>query len=106
MVIGVEGNLHGGQGAIDFEYGAAARLGFKFPSGGIVYVRGGYQWVQRNPRYGVPDYANWSVTLAREIYYGFTLTVGYYDTDIRKSQCGGGLKVCDARAVVSISRTF
>ena len=45
VVIGVEGNFHLGTGAIDSEYGAAARVGYKFPSGGVAYVRGGYQEV-------------------------------------------------------------
>ena len=44
-VVGVEGNFHLGTGAIDTEYGAAARIGYRFPSGGLAYVRGGYQWV-------------------------------------------------------------
>jgi opacity protein-like surface antigen len=44
-VIGVEGNFHIGTGVIDTEYGAAARLGYRFPSGGLAYVRAGYQWL-------------------------------------------------------------
>lgn len=45
VVVGVEGNFHLGTGVIDSDYGVAGRLGYKFPSGGIAYVRGGYQWV-------------------------------------------------------------
>ena len=45
VTLGVEGNFHLGTGAIDSEYGAAARLGYRFASGGIAYVRGGWQWV-------------------------------------------------------------
>jgi opacity protein-like surface antigen len=45
VVLGAEGNLHGGEGAIDKEYGIAGRLGVKFPSGGVAFVRAGYQWV-------------------------------------------------------------
>lgn len=45
VVVGVEGNFHLGTGVIDSEYGVAGRLGYKFPSGGVAYVRGGYQWV-------------------------------------------------------------
>ena len=45
VVVGVEGNFHLGTGVIDTDYGVAGRLGYKFPSGGIAYVRGGYQWV-------------------------------------------------------------
>lgn len=45
VTIGVEGNFHLGTGAVDSDYGVAARLGYRFPSGGLAYVRGGYQWV-------------------------------------------------------------
>ena len=45
VVVGVEGNFHLGTGVIDSDYGVAGRLGYKFPSGGVAYVRGGYQWV-------------------------------------------------------------
>ncbi len=43
--VGVEGNGHFGSGAVDHEYGASARLGFRSREGGKFYVRGGYQWV-------------------------------------------------------------
>ena len=45
VVVGVEGNYHLGTGAIDSDYGVAGRLGYKFPSGGVAYVRAGYQWI-------------------------------------------------------------
>lgn len=45
VFIGAEGNAHYGTDAIDYEYGVAGRIGYKFPSGGKVYARGGYQWV-------------------------------------------------------------
>lgn len=45
VIVGVEGNYHIGTGVIDSDYGVAGRLGYKFPSGGVAYVRGGYQWV-------------------------------------------------------------
>jgi len=61
--------------------------------------------VDRNERFDLPNFLNWSVALSREV-AGFTLTVGYYDTDIRRSQCGGGQKICDARAMFTISRAF
>lgn len=43
--VGVEGNGHFGSGAVDKEYGASARLGFRTEEGAKFYVRGGYQWV-------------------------------------------------------------
>lgn len=42
---GVEGNFHLGTGAVDSEYGASARFGFRSEGGAKYYVRGGYQWV-------------------------------------------------------------
>ena len=62
--------------------------------------------IERNERFGTPDYLNWSVTLAREVAYGVTVTLGYYDTNIRRAECVGGQKICDARAMLTISRTF
>ena len=44
-VIGVEGNFNLGTSAIDSEYGAAARIGYRAANGTIVYARVGYQWI-------------------------------------------------------------
>lgn len=49
-VVGVEGNFNLGNGPIDHEFGVAARLGYRMDSGSILYVRGGYQWVDLDPR--------------------------------------------------------
>ena len=68
--------------------------------------RYGYQWIDRNTRYGAPDYGNWSVAVSREVFAGFTLTVGYYDTNLSKTECFAGTKYCDARAMVTLSRIF
>jgi hypothetical protein len=43
--IGAEGNYNIGDGAIDSEYGIAARAGVRVGRTGKVYVRGGYQEV-------------------------------------------------------------
>lgn len=43
--VGAEGNFHFGTGAIESEYGASARLGFRTDGGSKIYARGGYQWV-------------------------------------------------------------
>jgi uncharacterized protein (TIGR02001 family) len=72
--------------------------------------RFGYQWIDRNNRYGTPDFANWNITLSRS-FSGFVLTAGYYDTNISdtnisRDECVGGQKVCAARAMVTLSRTF
>lgn len=45
LFVGAEANGHFGSGAIDHEYGASGRLGFRTAEGAKFYVRGGYQWV-------------------------------------------------------------
>jgi opacity protein-like surface antigen len=44
--VGAEGNFNIGTGAIDQEYGGAARFGVKLNDNAKVYVRGGYQEVK------------------------------------------------------------
>lgn len=48
-VIGVEGNFNLGNGPIDSEYGIAARVGYRTTNGSVIYVRGGYQWLNIDP---------------------------------------------------------
>lgn len=43
--VGAEGNYHLGDGAIDSEYGVAARAGVRVGEAAKLYVRGGYQEV-------------------------------------------------------------
>ncbi len=88
--------------AVYLEGGADISLPYDFTLAGRI----GYQWIQRNVRYGAPDYANWSVAVTREVAAGFMLTVGYYDTNLSKAECFAGTKVCDARAMVTLSRAF
>nr|MCV4209179.1 TorF family putative porin [Roseomonas sp. SXEYE001] len=67
--------------------------------------RAGYQWIQNNTRWGAPDFANWNVTLSYK-FSDFVFTAGYYDTNLSRSGCFGAQKICDARAMISLSRTF
>lgn len=76
------------------------------PAGFTLGGRLGHQWIGRNGRYGAPDYANWQVVASREIVAGITLAVGYYDTSLSKGECFGGTKLCDARAMVTLSKIF
>ena len=63
-VIGAEANFNLGNGPIDSEYGAAARIGYRTANGTVIFVRGGYQWVNldvegltgvANPPAGIDD---------------------------------------------------
>jgi uncharacterized protein (TIGR02001 family) len=101
---------------------AAYSPNFYFESGDGLYLEGGadlslpaeftmsgrfgHQWIERNTRYGAPDYSNWSIAASREVVAGITLTVGYYDTDLSKRECFAGAKLCDARAMVTLSKIF
>lgn len=90
------------------ESGAA----FYFEGGGdpklpLVFVlsgRAGHQNIDNTTRFGLPDFWNRGIAVSREV-YGFTLAVGYYDTDISKRECAGS-SISSARALASISRKF
>ena len=65
----------------------------------------GHQWIEKNDRYGTPDYLDWQAGITATV-EGFTLSLVYADTDISKSQCAGGRTICGARALFTVSRTF
>lgn len=65
----------------------------------------GYQWIERNARFGAPDYLAYSIYATVPIAYGFSVSAGFYGTDISQTECGG-LKICDNRFVASVSWTF
>ena len=46
----------------------------------------GYQWIDDNARFGVPDYAEGSLGLAYT-YAPFTLDVRYYDSSLSQTTC-------------------
>jgi uncharacterized protein (TIGR02001 family) len=68
--------------------------------------RVGYQWIEREPRFGTPDYLTYSISASRELAAGVTLAVGYYGTDIDQDRCAGGQKICDGRFMATLSRKF
>ena len=83
------------------------------PLGFTVIGRLGYQWIERNPFFGTPDYLWYGVALQREIFAGVTVAVGFYGTDISKRDCApvverasGGQRICGRRALLTISRAF
>jgi uncharacterized protein (TIGR02001 family) len=94
---------------------------FNLESGSAVYVEGGfdmkldfditvsarlgYQSVDKNNRFGLRDYTNFGFFASRELFAGITMAVGYYGTDLDKSDCAGA-KICENRAMVSLSRVF
>jgi uncharacterized protein (TIGR02001 family) len=79
-------------------------IDLKLPFDFVISGRLGYQSIDRNERFGLPDFWNWSLSASREV-FGFTFSVGYYDTDISRRECGGS-NICSARALASVSRKF
>lgn len=71
----------------------------------VLSGRIGYQWIERNARFGAPDYLAYSIYATIPIHWGFSAAVGFYGTNISQSECGG-LKVCDNRFIASVSWTF
>lgn len=62
----------------------------------------GYQTIDRNANFGVPDYTDWSIGVGMAL-AGFDLSLSYVDTDLSKSECADG---CDARVIFGVSRSF
>ena len=65
----------------------------------------GYQWIERNERFGTPDYLAYGVFLQRDIAAGFSVSVGYYGTDISQKECLD-LKICDNRFMAGLTWKF
>lgn len=91
------------------EGGADVTLPFEVTAAG----RLGYQWIERNPLFGTPDYLNFSVGVSREIYAGITASIGFAGTNISKRDCApvagradSGQRICDTRALFTLSRLF
>ncbi|HEY7609968.1 MAG TPA: TorF family putative porin [Alphaproteobacteria bacterium] len=65
----------------------------------------GYQAIEKNAKFGTPDYLEWEVGVKWEL-YGFKMAVKYGDTNLKRSECFGGLDWCRATAVFVVSKTF
>ncbi len=78
--------------ALDFDFTFSARIG--------------QQWIEDNARFGARDYMNYSVAASREVFAGFTLSLGYYGTDLDRRDCFGGAKTCNERLMAILSRPF
>ncbi len=65
----------------------------------------GRQWIDKNDRFGTPDYTDWNIGIATTI-DGFTLTLAYADTSLSKNECFGGRNLCDGRVLFTVSKAF
>lgn len=95
------------------EGGIDVTLPYEFTAFG----RLGYQWIERNfgarQVFGTPDYLWYGIGIQREIYAGFTAAVGWYGTDIKKSECvvtferaDQGQRICEGRVLFTLSKSF
>lgn len=67
----------------------------------------GYQNIEDNAAFGTPSYFDWSITLSKSFEGAVDVSVAYIDTDLNGSGCFGATDdVCDARAIVSVSKSF
>lgn len=67
----------------------------------------GYQFIDRYQRFGIGNdgYLWYGITLSRDIVAGLSASVGFYGTDLSESECGG-LKICNARFVGTLTWKF
>jgi outer membrane immunogenic protein len=59
LFVGVEGNATKGFKDIDWEYGVKGRAGFRAGTSGLLYLSGGYQWVNGRGKRGFGDRSDW-----------------------------------------------
>lgn len=65
--VGVEGNAAKGFSDIDWEYGVKGRVGLRAGDSGLIYVSGGYQWVNGKGKRGFSDQKDWTYGLGVEV---------------------------------------
>jgi opacity protein-like surface antigen len=65
--VGVEGNGTKGFGDLDWEYGVKGRVGARVGDSGLLFVSGGYEWVDTHNYRGYPNSKNWVYGLGVEL---------------------------------------
>jgi outer membrane immunogenic protein len=53
--VGAEGNAAYGFNDVQWEYGVKGRAGLRAGDSGMIYVSGGYQWIEAEQKHGFPD---------------------------------------------------
>ncbi len=99
--------------ALYSELGLSAPVGPAEPGGpfGQFTIGGtaGHQDIERNAKFGTPDYNNWSLYASTTV-AGIGMKLSYVDTDLSKAECFGGSSPfgdwCNSRAVFSISKAM
>jgi uncharacterized protein (TIGR02001 family) len=65
----------------------------------------GSQSIDRNDRFGTPDYNDYGIALSKSV-SDLDFSVTWYDTDIARDECFGGTDICEARVVFAISKSL
>lgn len=65
----------------------------------------GHQTIEENDTFGVPDYTDWSLGVSTNL-VGLGWSLAYIDTTVDDDECFSGSNLCDATAVVSVSKSF
>lgn len=65
--IGAEGNAAKGFKDIDWEYGVKGRIGARAGETGLIYISGGYQWVNGKGNRGFGDHSDWLYGMGVEV---------------------------------------
>ena len=100
-------DFFGGSGDAEFYKGTVE---VPLPKGFTLSGNIGYQAVDDNAAFALPDYWTWGVGLSYDLgqlhskLSNFSVGVDYIDTDIPSGTCGSDN--CDARAVFNISASF
>lgn len=81
--VGVEGNASKGFSDIDWEYGVRGRVGARAGDSGMIFVSGGYQWV--NGKRGFSDQKDWI--------YGLGVEVGPKDIGLGGLTTNSGVRI-------------
>ncbi len=80
-------------------------LSAKLPAQWTLTAGAGKQYIQRNQRFGVPDYVDWRIGVERPA-LGLTWSVTAVGTDIDGVDCFGGADTCDEAVVAAAMITF
>lgn len=84
-------------------YDAAVSLAL--PRDASVGLHAGYQAIDKNNRFGTPDYMDWSLSFDLPL-AGLDWSLSYIDTDLDRDECFGGADLCGSTAMLSVTHSL
>jgi uncharacterized protein (TIGR02001 family) len=88
--------------ALDYGFTISPRLGYQMVERNIVPRTG-----SRDGYFGTPDYYTLQLSVSREIVGGIIgSATAVWNNNNSRAECFGGTKLCDSRAIVTLSRPF